>query len=163
MGTLFVKGLISNLHTFEKLSFLPGPFSFGFCCFEIAFSGVFVKALLYFESSLVIKFLSFDFWRICSRKFELWDVCQSRERRSDLSTSVTWCSLLQAITWLVLFHCWWYATWKFGPDAPFSSVHSNSWKFSLHIVYIFKASWNFLIKFWNSESFGRNIFTTLRL
>ena len=56
MGTLFVKGLISKLHIFEKLSFLPGPFSFGFCCFEIAFSGVFVKAVLYFDSSLVIKF-----------------------------------------------------------------------------------------------------------
>ena len=37
-------------------------------------------------------------------------------------------------------------------------VHSTSWNFSLHFVFIFRAAWNILIKFWNShQSFNRNI------
>ena len=36
-------------------------------------------------------------------------------------------------------------------------VYSTSWKFSLHIVYIFKKAWNFLTKFCYSDQ----IFTSL--
>ena len=41
-------------------------------------------------------------------------------------------------------------------------VHSALWKFSLHIVYVFKKAWNFLIRFWCCDQmFSRNIFALL--
>ena len=45
-----------------------------------------------------------------------------------------------------------------------SGVHSRSWKFSLHIVYIFRVARKILIKFLSSDhSSNRNILTPLRL
>ena len=42
--------------------------------------------------------------------------------------------------------------------------YSISWKFSLNFVYIFTSAWNFLTKFWSSDSsFSRNILTPLFL
>lgn len=39
-------------------------------------------------------------------------------------------------------------------------VYSTWWKFSLHIVCIFRTVWNFLVKFWNSDQgFTRSILT----
>ena len=47
-----------------------------------------------------------------------------------------------------------FTWWKF----------STLWKFSLHIVYIFKKVWNFLAKFWYSDQvFYSNIFKPLYL
>ena len=43
-------------------------------------------------------------------------------------------------------------------------VHSTSWKLGLYFVYIFIAYWNFLTKFYGSDSsFNRNILTSLYL
>ena len=41
-------------------------------------------------------------------------------------------------------------------------VHSTSWKFNLHIVYIFKRAWNFLTEFlYSDQMISLNIFTPL--
>ena len=43
-------------------------------------------------------------------------------------------------------------------------MHFTSRKFSLHIVYIFKKAWDFLIEIlYSDQMFSRNIITLLRL
>ena len=43
-------------------------------------------------------------------------------------------------------------------------VHSPSWKFSLHLIHIFRADWKFLTKFDSSDSsFNKSILTLLYL
>ena len=46
----------------------------------------------------------------------------------------------------------------------YAPVHSTSWKFTLHFVYVFRTYWDFQIRFCSPvQSFNRNILTSLHL
>ena len=74
--------------------------------------------------------------------------------KNTLHIKNKWSSSLITVTTFFIEHplhstLWRYSTW---------------WKFSLHTAYIFRATWNFLIKFWNSvQSCNINILTLLYL